>query len=112
MVSRKEAELLARRAMLRERIRAQRQALAQAAQPLAAACARVDTVCAWSVGVFRQARELAAHHPLAIGGVIALLMALRPRRVWRWGARLFWMWRASRPLLALLAPFLRKMPGT
>lgn len=97
--------------MLRERIRAQRQALAHAAQPLAAACARVDAAHAWTLAVFHRLREFPLRHPLAIAVGVALLAALRPRRVWRWGARLFWMWRASRPLRALLASFLRKAPG-
>lgn len=102
MISHREAELLARRAALRERIRVQRQTLSQATRPLAAACARVDRMRALAVTVVEQVRACATHHPLLLGAALAVLVALRPRRMWRWVSRLFWLWRATRPLRGLM----------
>ncbi|MEO1765769.1 YqjK family protein [Thiobacter aerophilum] len=106
MIARKEAELLARRAVLRERIRTQRQLLAQAAHPLAQACARVDRMHALSSAVFGQVRLFATRHPAWIAAALAVLIALRPRRLWRWGGRLFWLWQALRPIRIWLGPLL------
>lgn len=47
-------------------------------------------------------------HPEWPLGALATLLLLRPRRVWRWGGRLWWGWRlwhrAQRLLRAVAAP--------
>jgi len=38
---------------------------------------------------------LRRHPELPLAGMLALVV-LRPRRVWRWGGRLWWLWRRWR----------------
>lgn len=87
--------------MLRERIRHQRSALATAAQPLARACGQVDQLRALGSGVIRAAHAFTAHHPWALALFVGVLVAVRPRRAWRWAGRVFWAWRLIRRATAL-----------
>jgi len=96
MISRREAELLARRAVLRERIRQQRTMLADAAQPLARACGQVDQWRALAYGVIGAAHTLTSRHPWTVALVMGVMVALRPRRAWRLARRVFWAWRLIR----------------
>lgn len=54
-------------------------------------------------------RWLRAHPPWAMGAAALVVLVLRPRRVWRWSARLFWgwrTWRRVRPALRVAAALL------
>lgn len=90
MISRREAELLARRAALRERIAHERARLADAVQPIAAALSRVDALRAVILSVSGKTAAWVRNHPLWLAAAGAGLIALKPRRVLRWGARA-WM---------------------
>lgn len=87
--------LAMRRGQLTARIAAQRTVLAQHSQALKTLCATGDQV---THGV-RWLRE----HPLAVGGGVALLAALRPQRGWRWAKRGFLVWRGWQALRKTLA---------
>lgn len=46
-------------------------------------------------------------HPEWPAGVLLLAVALRPRRLWRWGWRAAWAWRMWRRARPWAAPWLR-----
>ncbi len=56
---------------------------------------------AWADQGLAAARWLRRHPEWPVGAA-ALLVALRPRRAWRWGRRLFFAWRTGRRLLRWL----------
>jgi hypothetical protein len=81
-------ELAERRGALRMRIAAQREALAHHVAPLETAFAVADQGMEgvrWLKG-----------HPAVVGGALAVLTVLRPRRVWRWLQRGLFVWRGWR----------------
>jgi hypothetical protein len=83
-------ELREQRGLLRARCAAQRQALAEHSLVLEQACAAVDRVRAGAGWIKR--------HPGAVGVIAAFLVALKPRRVWRWGRRALFFWQGWRAL--------------
>lgn len=102
MISQREAELLARRAVLRERIAQQRHQLAGHTRPLAQLCARVDAARAALSSLATRIMELAQRHPLATAAAVAALIAARPKRALRWTLRLWGLWRSLAPLRRLV----------
>ncbi len=81
-------EFALRHGALRERIAAQRRALASHAWPLESALGGVDKALA---GV-----DWLKAHPAAVGVAVALAVAASPKRAWRWGSRGFFVWRGWR----------------
>jgi hypothetical protein len=83
-------ELREQRGVLRAHCAAQRQLLAEHGVVLERACY-----------VFDQARTGTGwikRHPGIVGAAVALLVVLKPRKVWRWGQRAFWVWQGWRAL--------------
>jgi len=87
-VSARTMELALRHGALRERIAAQRRALAGHADPLASALGGVDRALA---GV-----DWLKAHPAAVGVAVAVAVAASPKRAWRWTKRAFFVWRGWR----------------
>lgn len=83
-------DLATRRGLLQAQIAAQREALAQHSEPLAAALGVGDKGLA---GI-----DWLKRHPLAVGVAAGLLAVLRPRRTWRWAQRGFVVWRGWKSL--------------
>lgn len=83
-------DLAVRRGELKARIAMQRDALGQHAQPLAGALAKVDRVIAGA--------EWLKQHPRAVGAAAAAFVIMRPKRAWRWGRRLLFVWQSWRSL--------------
>ncbi len=46
-------------------------------------------------------------HPQWPAGLLVLALAVRPRRLWRWGWRAAWAWRAWRRVRPWTTPWLR-----
>ncbi|MBW7902000.1 MAG: YqjK-like family protein [Rhodocyclaceae bacterium] len=92
-------ELSLQRGRLQERIAAQRAALTTQLRPLADALDTADR----GIAAARRGVDYLKRHPVEVGLGVALLAALRPRRAWRWGRRVFiaWhLWRRGRARLA------------
>lgn len=87
-----EIEIALARGRLQERIAGQRAMLAAQMPPIAGALATADRALASG----RRSLAWVKAHPLQVGAAVALLAALRPRRVWRWGRRAFIVWSAWR----------------
>lgn len=87
-------ELAKRHGSLQARIAEQRRALAQHAEPVAAALEKGDAV-------LRGVDWLKAHPGVVAGGVAAVAIA-RPRRAWRLAKRGFFVWRGWQSLKAAL----------
>ena len=85
-------ELHVRRGRLLERIATQRAMLSYDAEPVRLALDKVDRV------LFRvhSATDYLKRHPGIAGLALAILFALRAKRVWRWGRRAFIVWRTVR----------------
>jgi hypothetical protein len=81
-------EIAERRARYVERARAEREALAQV-------LAKTDGAASVLAGV-RRVLDGIRQRPLIIVAVVALLVALRPRRSLKWMARGWWLWRLYR----------------
>jgi hypothetical protein len=62
---------------------------------LAGWIARTDALAAWAGAGASLLAEL-KRHPLWIALAAALIAALRPRRVLRWAASGWWLWRIAR----------------
>lgn len=77
-------ELREQRGALRARCAAQRQALAVDSSGLQQLCALGDQV--------HQGVAWVRHHPQVVGGAVALLVLLKPGRLWRWGRRGLTLW--------------------
>lgn len=93
MIGQREAELIARRATLRERIAQERTRISEAARPLVAACVRMDQLRTTAAAMMAEGRQWVARHPLWLVAAVAFLIAARPRRTLRWTARLVALWR-------------------
>jgi len=76
----------------------QRATLARQAAPLDSACGTVDWVLAAGRSALRRSTDLAQRHPLAAAGLVAGLIALRPRRAVRWVSRGLLLWKTWRTL--------------
>ena len=83
-----------RHGALRERIAAQRRALATHAAPLESALAGVDKALA---GV-----DWLKKHPEVVGFTVAVGVVVSPKRAWRWSKRAFLVWRGWRSVRNLL----------
>jgi hypothetical protein len=91
-------ELQRQRGQLIERIAHQRAVLAREAAPLKVACDTTDWVLATARDILHLASELIRRHPAATAGLVAALIALKPRRVVRWLGRTIVVWRSWRSL--------------
>ncbi|EXI74377.1 MAG: hypothetical protein AW07_01919 [Candidatus Accumulibacter sp. SK-11] len=87
-------DLAVERGRLLERISSQRQLLAQQLQPVGAAMGAADRVVASA----RRCGDYLKRHPELVATSVAVLVILRPSRVWRWGRRGFFAWRTWRML--------------
>lgn len=91
-------ELQRQRGQLIERIAHQRATLTREAAPFKAACDTTDWALATVRDTLRQASQLAQRHPAATAGLVAALIALKPRRMVRWLGRTIVVWRSWRSL--------------
>ncbi len=78
-------QLAERHGALKVRIDAQRRALAEQLEPVEAAFAHGDAVL--------RGVDWLKHHPAAVFIAVLGAVLLRPRRVWRWTQRGFFLWR-------------------
>lgn len=83
-------ELASRHGALKVRIAAQRDALARHAAPLEVAFAVADKAV--------SGLDWAKQHPAVVGGAVAALAILKPRRAWRWTKRGVFLWRGWQSL--------------
>ncbi len=81
-------ELALRHGALRERIAAQRRALASHVWPLESALGGVDKAL--------DGVDWLKAHPAAVGVAVAVAVAASPKRTWRWTRRAFFVWRGWR----------------
>jgi hypothetical protein len=91
-------ELHRKRGQLIERIAHQRATLARESAPLKAACDTTDWVLATVRDAISQTSRLVQRHPVATAGLVAALIALKPRRAVRWLGRTIVVWRTWRSL--------------
>lgn len=94
MSQQRRLELATRRGELSALIGFQRTTLAQQAWPVASALSVADRALA---GV-----DWLKRHPLALAVAVVALVIARPRRVWRWSARIYFLWRGWQGLRARL----------
>ncbi len=87
-------DLAVRRGALTVRIEMQRSALAAQLQPVARLAGGVDQAL---VGV-----DWLKRNPRVVAAAVALLVVLKPRRVWAWSRRAFMLWRGWSALKAKL----------
>lgn len=95
---RRDAELLAQRLELRERIAQERALLRRDLRPLAQSLdvrSRVD-------GLLGRAREFATRNPLVVAGVGAALLIFKPRMLLRLTQQGLLLWRTWRSVRSLL----------
>lgn len=85
----KRLELAEKRGRLSARIQAQRETLARQTVPLADALAVADR----GVALAERAKHFVQRQPAVVGGAVALLFVLRPRRVFRWSRRAWLLWK-------------------
>lgn len=87
-------DLAVERGRLLERISSQRQLLTQQLQPLGEAMGTADRVVAGA----RRCGDYLKRHPELVATGVAVLVILRPSRVWRWSSRALLAWRTWRML--------------
>lgn len=87
-------ELHLQRGRLLERIANQRAALAREAPPVLAALHTADRI----VSGVRSGAACVKRHPGIVTLVVATLVVLKPRRIWRWSRRALYAWQAWRTL--------------
>lgn len=87
-------ELQLQRGRLIERIAQQRSTLARQLAPVRIACDTTDLVLA----VARDSASFVQCHLVGVAAFAAALVAMRPRRAWRWLKRGFLFWRNWRAL--------------
>lgn len=97
-------ELHEQRGRLRERIAAQRSALSRQMAPVQQVLALGDR----AVQAGRDAADTASRHPVALAVAAAVLLAFKPRTVWRWGKRGLLLWRGSQLLSRWLPEVLER----
>jgi hypothetical protein len=86
------AELDQERARLTERIQAQRVNLARELAPLQRVSQASNTLGALVAEALAYVRE----RPLAMSALVGGLLLLKPKGVWRWAKRGFFLWRGWR----------------
>lgn len=96
----KSEDLALRRGRLLERIAHQRAAIATAVAPLEQVCSRYDQ----GVGFLQGLGAGLARHPYLVTAAAAVLVMLRPGRVWRWTRRGLIFWQALRALGDYISP--------
>lgn len=96
-------ELHQQRGRLRERIAHQRAALRQQLVPLQGVLAVPDRIARMK----QDGMAFVRAHPLAVGGVAAAILLLRPRLVLRWAGRAAAAWRTWRTVSGLVPGFVR-----
>ena len=94
-------ELHLRRGRLLERIATQRAMLSYDAIPVSDALDKVDRAIARVQSVTNYVKR----HPGIAGLALAVLFALRTKRVWRWSRRAFIAWRTLRAFSDKLSGF-------
>jgi len=87
-------ELHLKRGRLLERIAAQRTMLARQMAPLRVALDTTDR----AIAVVRDSARFVRQHPAGVAALVAVTVVLRPRVVWRWLQRGFFVWRSWRAL--------------
>ena len=92
-------ELHVRRGRLLERIATQRAMLGYDVVPVSVSLDKVDRVLAH----VQSATNYVKRHPGIAGLALAILFALRTKRVWRWSRRAFIAWRTLRTFSDRLA---------
>ena len=92
-------DLAIRRGRLIERIANQRAALSRELQPVCGVLHTADQTIARA----RTITGFLKSHPGLVLAAVALLVALKPRRAWRWAKRGFLVWRTWRSLRGQLA---------
>ena len=91
----RQIKLAERRGALTNRIAGQRSQLAHHSVALARVLGQGDKLL--------QGVEWLKAHPLAVGGALAAVVAVRPGRAWRWGQRAVLLWRGWQMLSARLS---------
>lgn len=87
-------ELAVRRGELSVHVALQRQALAQQTLPLVRAAALADRAVS-GIGWLQQ-------NPKVVAIAAAVLVAMKPRRLWSWSRKAFFLWRGWQALKAKL----------
>jgi hypothetical protein len=95
-----------RRARLVARARTERELLAAQLQPADGAALAVRS----ALRVARRALERSRQHPLFMTALVALLVALRPRRALTWLARGWSLWRLYRGAQRWLRQYVGRTP--
>lgn len=91
-MSKTRAELDQERARLAERIQAQRANLARELAPLQRVSQAGNTLGALLAEAIAYVKE----RPLAVSALVGGLLLLKPKGVWRWAKRGFFIWRGWR----------------
>lgn len=97
-------EIGIRRGRLLERIAAQRATLGTELRPLGAALQGADR----ALDKLRSTGDCLKAHPGTVAAAVALLVALKPSRVWRWSKRGFVAWRTWLALRRQADYFIRR----
>lgn len=92
-------ELHLQRGRLIERIAEQRNMLARQMAPVRVACDTTDRV----MTVVRDSAYFVQRHPVEVAAFAAALFVMKPRRVWRWLQRGFFVWQSWGALRGRLA---------
>ncbi|MGA7178699.1 MAG: YqjK family protein [Thiobacillaceae bacterium] len=92
-------ELHLQRGRLIERIALQRSTLARQIAPVRVACDTTDRV----LTAVRDSVNFIQRHPLEVAAFAAALFVMKPRRVWRWLQRGFFVWQGWGALRGRLA---------
>ena len=99
------AELHQEQGRLRERIAGQRRAMSAHAAPMRTALDSGDR----AVQAGRDAFDAVSRHPIGMAVLAAVLLAVKPRTVWRWGTRGLLAWRSWQALSSWLPDTLSKI---
>lgn len=86
----KRIHLAEKRGRLLAEIKVQRRSLAEQVEPLVAVLAVADR----GLAVVDAAKQRVQQQPAIVAAAVAVLFVLRPRRVWRWSRRAWFLWQA------------------
>lgn len=87
-------DLAVERGRLIERISNQRQQVEREWRPVGDALRTAD----YAVARIRQGGDYVKEHPEVVAIGVAVLVVVKPRRVWRWSKRAYVVWRTWRTL--------------